>query len=144
MTEEEKTLFMDWKIKNKDNIENVVITLLNYEKGVDTKTCYDEVDFLIRKAFLAGLKAGKPKWHKVADGDLPSPNVRVDVWMKLSKNYETKYIAYWRPTIKQWQIYNLFEASRQLKDEDFLDENEVIAWQEIVLPDSPDDDFCGT
>ena len=25
----------------------------------------------IRKAFLAGLKAGRPKWHKVADGDLP-------------------------------------------------------------------------
>ena len=22
-------------------------------------------------SFLAGLKAGKPKWHKVADGDLP-------------------------------------------------------------------------
>jgi len=21
--------------------------------------------------FLAGLKAGRPKWHKVADGDLP-------------------------------------------------------------------------
>ena len=24
------------------------------------------------QAFLAGLKAGRPKWHKVADGDLPS------------------------------------------------------------------------
>ena len=23
------------------------------------------------KAFLAGLKAGKPQWHKVADGDYP-------------------------------------------------------------------------
>lgn len=23
------------------------------------------------EAFLAGLKAGRPKWHKVADGDLP-------------------------------------------------------------------------
>jgi hypothetical protein len=22
-------------------------------------------------AFLAGLKAGRPQWHKVADGDLP-------------------------------------------------------------------------
>ena len=26
----------------------------------------------IKQAFLAGLKAGRPKWHKVADGDLPS------------------------------------------------------------------------
>ena len=25
----------------------------------------------IENAFLAGLKAGKPQWHKVADGDLP-------------------------------------------------------------------------
>ena len=25
----------------------------------------------IEKAFLAGLKAGRLKWHKVADGDLP-------------------------------------------------------------------------
>ena len=75
------------------------------------------------------------EWHFVKDGDFPSPNVRVDVWVKLSKNYETKYIAYWRPTIKKWQIYNLIEASRQVKDEDFLDENEVIAWKEIVLPE---------
>jgi len=26
------------------------------------------------EAFLAGLKAGRPKWHKVADGDLPNDN----------------------------------------------------------------------
>ena len=25
----------------------------------------------VRQAFLAGLKAGRPQWHKVADGDLP-------------------------------------------------------------------------
>ena len=25
-------------------------------------------------AYLAGLKAGRPKWHKVADGDLPKGN----------------------------------------------------------------------
>ncbi len=25
----------------------------------------------LKKAFLAGLKVGRPKWHKVADGDLP-------------------------------------------------------------------------
>lgn len=25
----------------------------------------------IKEAFLAGLEAGRPKWHKVADGDLP-------------------------------------------------------------------------
>lgn len=26
--------------------------------------------------YLAGLKAGSPKWHKVADGDLPNENKR--------------------------------------------------------------------
>ena len=25
----------------------------------------------MKKAFLAGLKEGRPDWHKVADGDLP-------------------------------------------------------------------------
>jgi hypothetical protein len=25
----------------------------------------------VKEAHLAGLKAGRPKWHKVADGDLP-------------------------------------------------------------------------
>ena len=25
----------------------------------------------LKQAYLAGLKAGKPKWHKVADGDYP-------------------------------------------------------------------------
>ena len=25
----------------------------------------------MQQAFLAGLKAGRPKWHKVSDGDLP-------------------------------------------------------------------------
>ena len=27
-----------------------------------------------KQAFLAGLEAGRPKWHKVADGDLPNEN----------------------------------------------------------------------
>jgi hypothetical protein len=31
----------------------------------------------IRKAFLAGLKSGRPKWHKVADGDLPPEDTDV-------------------------------------------------------------------
>ena len=29
------------------------------------------VDEIVRLAFLAGLKAGRPQWHKIADGDLP-------------------------------------------------------------------------
>ena len=30
----------------------------------------------IKQAHLAGLNASRPKWHKVADGDLPNENKR--------------------------------------------------------------------
>lgn len=33
----------------------------------------------VKQAFLAGLKAGRPEWHKVADGDLPKD--RHNVWI---------------------------------------------------------------
>lgn len=32
---------------------------------------YIDIHERIKQAYLAGLKAGKPEWHKVADGDLP-------------------------------------------------------------------------
>lgn len=59
--------FEEWKEKYSDLIENVAITFFNYGRGVATKTCYDELEYLLKKAF----NAGKTKWHKVADGDLP-------------------------------------------------------------------------
>lgn len=32
----------------------------------------DSCEYVVAKdGFLAGLKAGRPQWHKVADGDLP-------------------------------------------------------------------------
>lgn len=62
--------FEEWKEKHNDLIENVAITFFNYGCGVDTKTCYDELEYLLKKAF----NAGKTKWHKVADGDLPKEN----------------------------------------------------------------------
>ena len=49
MTEEEKAE----EYANKVHTHNI----LNWEK--------------IKQAILAGLKAGRPQWHKVADGDLP-------------------------------------------------------------------------
>ena len=33
------------------------------------------------KAFLAGLKAGKPQWHKVKSGDLPPEDTKVLAFM---------------------------------------------------------------
>ena len=104
----------------------------------------------IRKAYLAGLEAGKdmaeadfatiaymqgaerykPKWHKVADGDLPKPNIAVLICFQFEK-WTTTYIAYYRPAIKKWQMYNLSEAQRQPIDDDYIDSEEVIAWCEI-------------
>lgn len=59
--------FEEWKEKHNYLIENVAITFFNYGKGVDTKTCYDELEYLLKREF----KAGRPKWHKVADDDYP-------------------------------------------------------------------------
>lgn len=44
-----------------------------------------------KQAFLAGLKAGRPQWHKVTDGDLPNENVKLvlvrDRWKNRFLNY---------------------------------------------------------
>ena len=49
--------------------------------------------------FLAGLKAGRPKWHKVADGDLPKDENDVLVysgedWRMCVGRYFPKYKAW--------------------------------------------------
>lgn len=54
----------------------------------------------LKEAFLAGLKAGKPKWHKVADGDLPP----VQKGHRYSDDIFTDEgdIAYYDPTFNTW------------------------------------------
>ena len=44
-----------------------------YNKNNCERWEYDclSVDDIAKENFLAGLKAGRPQWHKVADGDLP-------------------------------------------------------------------------
>lgn len=51
------------------------------------------------QAFLAGLKAGRPLWHKVADGDLPKDENDVLVysgedWRMCVGRYSPKYKAW--------------------------------------------------
>lgn len=46
--------FEEWKIKHDDEIVNVATVFFNYERGVDTRTCYDELEWLLRKAFISG------------------------------------------------------------------------------------------
>ncbi len=82
------------------------------------KTCgYVRVE--IQQAFLAGLKAGRPQWHKVADGDLPKENQEVLVFFTLPD--KSKNVV----TIAQFKN----------NDFDIVDLQDVIAWKEIVLPE---------
>lgn len=69
-------------------------------------------------AYLTGLKAGKPKWHKVADGDLPDTERKVLVFM-----WDSYYLGYYKQ-------YDGEDSSWHF--EDFDEESEqVIAWCEI-------------
>lgn len=47
------------------------------------------------QAFLAGLKTGRPEWHKVADGDLPSKSSHVVL------NQDSDHVIY-HTTLKKW------------------------------------------
>lgn len=48
------------------------------------------------KAYLAGLKAGRPVWHRVADGDLPKETefIESDVLLLLVQLKGTKHKRY--------------------------------------------------
>ena len=47
------------------------------------------VDENVEEAWLAGLNEGRPKWHKVADGDLPKN--RHNVWITyINAYYQTE------------------------------------------------------
>lgn len=65
-------------------------------------------------SYLAGLKAGRPKWHKVADGDLPKHEVNVLVLF----NKQCVDIAHYNYDYKEWHF-----ADSIVRD--------VIAWCEI-------------
>ena len=73
------------------------------------------------EAFLAGLKAGRPQWHKVADGDLPEVDNRivlcvcVNGYIDGKRNYTLKLL-----TRKEFPLFQ-----------------PVYAWKEIVLPELP-------
>ena len=69
------------------------------------------------QAYLAGLKAGRPQWHKVADGDLPKHEVNVLVLF----NEQCIDIAHYNWDYKEWHFTDSIVR-------------DVIAWKEIVLP----------
>ena len=71
-----------------------------------------------KEAYLAGLKAGRPQWYKVADGDLPKENKLYLVQIKDNG----LAIAYFNG--RHWETrYNLGESGHCVET--------VIAWCEI-------------
>ena len=71
----------------------------------DENTCYKD-------GFLAGLKAGRPEWHKVADRDLPK-----------EEDLEMQVLCF---TTNGYQLLSLFSDP-----EPIFEYYEVIAWCEI-------------
>lgn len=73
--------------------------------------------------FLAGLKAGRPKWHKVADGDLPKDDIKlaiieIDDCGYLLCNYHN---GFW------------YDANSGATCAEWITNN-IIAWKEIIPP----------
>ena len=83
----------------------------------------------MKQAYLAGLKAGRPEWHKVADGDLPPTSgemhaERYPILACTKKGYVTVAIRR-----KHGRAYEWF-CSDYDGNTLYLDK-EVIAWCEI-------------
>ena len=130
MTEEE--LFNAWKseqYKDQSTEEK-----MEFVEHLHTFPKYFE------KTFLAGLKAGRPQWHKVADGDLPKESGKYLVCVGgvngiFVLDFETEYndFGYWCLQVGE----NLGVTDTIFETVTERDEDKVIAWKEIVLPELP-------
>ena len=90
-----------------------------------------------KDGFLAGLKAGRPQWHKVADGDLPKESGKYLVCVGgvngiFVLDFETEYndFGYWCLQVGE----NLGVTDTIFETVTERDEDKIIAWKEIVLP----------
>lgn len=91
---------------------------------------YEQI--LRKEAFLAGLHEGQPKWHKVADGDLPKDEIGIHntltyrvVTVNAYGNPCETYCSYNNRT-KQFEI--IHDNGHRVYWKEVQD---VIAWQEI-------------
>ena len=90
--------FEEWKEKHSDLIENVAITFFNYEKGVDTKTCFDELEYLLQRAF----RAGRTQWHDLEKNPDDLPNYEVIHYVQTDFGEQ----AYYDKQRKVWRDIN--------------------------------------
>ena len=106
-------------------------SLINYRKEPkwtgklfmrDEDTCYKD-------GFLAGLKAGSPQWHKVADGDLPE---KEDVCLiYTTKGFLLGHYEQGGSDGKVDYCGEPYSDFTEYPSEEELVANEVIAWCEI-------------
>ena len=75
--------------------------------------------------FLAGLEAGRPKWHFIKDKDFPTKEGIYLTWRHFGSDKYPQILAF---DGKYWVVGN-----------DHPD-NMIIAWQEIIPPKELDDD----
>ena len=84
-----------------------------------------------KQAFFAGLKAGRPQWHYVKDGDYPKNESKVLCILGdfENANLEVGYYSQVEGDSNRWRF----------NDYDLPDDSEeewgVSAWKEIVLPE---------
>ena len=107
MTDEEMAKEYVYKHTNYTNY-----TIVKRENGTEYAKAVNNVT--IEEAFIDGLKAGRPKWHKVAGGDLPKHEVNVLVLHSV----QCIDIAHYNYDYKEWHF-----ADSIVRD--------VIAWCEI-------------
>ena len=90
-----------------------------FETAENGEKLYTESD--LKYAYLAGFKAGRPKWHNVVDGDLPKEESHY--WSKLvlfQTNKGDLYIGFFDYANEAWY--------EKLNDDVIFG---VIAWCEI-------------
>lgn len=95
---------------------------------VISKSGYSIEEFHGKKAmqaFLAGLKAGRPKWHKITDGDLPQE--QKEYWCKVFfyESEETFNAFLWFDTVAK--NFKLLEEIEEHVESSF----KVKEWCEI-------------
>lgn len=79
--------------KGRGDCSDIAIVKRHYLAGVEAGKSQAETDLAIA-AYMQGAERYKPKWHKVADGDLPK-DVRY-VWTNVGPSYYDDDDSCWR------------------------------------------------
>ena len=121
MIDKEKQIFEKWFKEKKEKCEV-------YGNGDDFYVD-DEIKKFCLMGYELGLKAGRPQWHYVKDGDLPKEDLRQRThgyYLTASKHKSYKGFVF---------EVAYFTGVVFIKGGDILDN--VIAWKEIVLTELP-------